>query len=759
MDRTTSRTDHDNGIIKIEYGVGHECEAEDSRIILKSASPNSPNPSSSSSSSSSFIQKSIIDDDETRDETCKHYLMNFLNGTTDAKDDCDGMKNAYEAADCEDDATQLNLRLQTTTTTTTTTPRQQPLQFIVSPQEIPLRTQLQQQLQLQSQSQQQQQQTHYTTTATTDTQNGTSNNNNTNNNDDVMIDDYFEAWQCCSSIYNFYTLNCQEPQLDSFKLFGIVAVLVLCGLAKSINRHFTKLKWIPDAAACIFVGATVGGILRIFRKDLIQNNMAFDNDLFLHILLPPIIFQSAITIDKRAFRRDLFPILFLATLGTLFSALTIGYIANFLASLGNSTSLPMVDAMVFGSLISSIDPVATLGILSSVGVGQTSTLYTFIFGESLLNDGVSIVLFDTLVKYVGDGEESRAMDKDMAHEILKEFLKVGFGSIGIGLACGSVCTIYFWALRRRHNAVTETAIFFCFALIPFYISDGASMSGIISIMTMGFFLDFFVIGGSRDDDAQWMAFMQRQMGEDTRAAQLSEWGIFKCCKAFSGEGHMSSRSKHHVGFVAEVIASIMETAIFAYLGLFLFNDKHFWDFRLNTIGILGCIVSRALMVGIFCLIINLFIWLDLENRLSQLCMIDRTRRDGYYDDNSTGSASEREYLDRKTQLIMLLAGVRGAVSFALVENVPVYDAVRKTGSQYKPELKGMTSSSIFFTVFVFGALTYFFVEKDRESGNSGMLAERLLDEPLGSSDDDDENAVSIESVDTSNDPPERNLRI
>jgi NhaP-type Na+/H+ or K+/H+ antiporter len=66
------------------------------------------------------------------------------------------------------------------------------------------------------------------------------------------------------------------------------------------------------------------------------------------------------------------------------------------------------------------------------------------------------------------------------------------------------------------------------------------------------------------------------------------------------------------------------------------------------------------------------------------------------DDESIGSHT-RVYLDKKTQLILLLAGVRGAVSFALVENVPVWDTVTKTGSKYKAELKAMTSSSSKFT--------------------------------------------------------------
>jgi NhaP-type Na+/H+ or K+/H+ antiporter len=208
---------------------------------------------------------------------------------------------------------------------------------------------------------------------------------------------------------------------------------------------------------------------------VIQEDMSFDNDLFLHILLPPIIFQAALNIDKQAFRRDLFPILTFAIGGTVLSSILIGFITFWLsASLGAGNSLPLLDSLIFGSLISSIDPVATLGILSSVGVSQTDTLYTLIFGESLLNDGVAIVLFDTMAKHLGD---NAVVDKALMHEVAIGFLEVTFASVGIGVACGMLCTVYFWALRRKHTAVVETALFFAFALIPFYIADGLGYSG------------------------------------------------------------------------------------------------------------------------------------------------------------------------------------------------------------------------------------------------------------------------------------------
>lgn len=477
---------------------------------------------------------------------------------------------------------------------------------------------------------------------------------------------------------------------------------------------------------------------------VISESLSFNNNLFLHILLPPIIFQASLTIDKKAFRRDLFPILTFAIFGTILSTVIVGYLVHGLTSIGRGTHLPLLDSLVFGSLISSIDPVATLGILASVGVSQTDTLYTLIFGEALLNDGIAIVLFDTLVGHLGD---ATVVSRATLHETTKYFVQITFGSIGIGLACGIVCTIYFWALRRKHTPVVEVGIFFCWALIPFYISDGAGFSGIISIMTMGFFLDFAVIG-CQSEDAEWMDYMQlRPSSERLDAAEegTTSRPSQVCCslvKAFSGKGHLSTRSRHHVGFVAEVVASIMETTIYAYLGLFVFNDNNTLVFRLNLAAIFSCVTSRTVMVVILSAVINIFVWLDLEGRFLRLFWPSRNADDDSVD--SMGSTA-RVYLDKKTQQILILAGARGAVSFALVESIPVYDAVTKEGSLYKAQLKAMTSCSILFTIFVFGAWTYFLIkgEKDQQARQrSGPLAHRLLSEPLISTIVDSDGEVS-----------------
>ena len=574
--------------------------------------------------------------------------------------------------------------------------------------------------------------------------------------------------------------------MDISKLLSIITVLLVCGIVKSLLRY-TNIQFIPDAGACIIVGIFVAFLIKLLYGTPVddKDKLSFDNDLFLRIMLPPIIFEAALTIDKRSFRRDIFPIVMFSTVGTALSALIVGYCTYYMSNniWKRGVALPFLDCMLFGSLMSSIDPVATLSILSGVGIRQTDPLYILIFGESLLNDGVAIVLFDSLIEHMGDVD---AVGSASVLDTLGDFFIITGGSMLIGYMAGIVATIYFWLLHRKQSAVTEVALFFAWALIPYYIADGLKFSGIIAIMVMGFMMDYYVIGGFQSDNSQWIEYMEmRSNGNNnnpTAAAATAAVGGMTSplngvpvvsvendfnplllmmsppvepyfdkiqmiwYKAFSGRGHLLKRSQHHIGFVAEVITAVMETAIFAYLGLFLFHDRDF-NFKLMTSGLLSCIVSRAGMVIILSILINVCVFVDLEITLgklwkklytafSQLSNTGNRRSNNYNinndndDDSNTtrymnnnNNNNRKQYLNAKTQMILFSAGIRGAVSYALVQNIPVYDAVTKTGSHYKGELRTMTSVTIIALMFGFGAVTYFIVNSDDSINRNSSIGD------------------------------------
>jgi NhaP-type Na+/H+ or K+/H+ antiporter len=77
--------------------------------------------------------------------------------------------------------------------------------------------------------------------------------------------------------------------------------------------------------------------------------------------------------------------------------------------------------------------------------------------------------------------------------------------------------------------------------------------------------------------------------------------------------------------------------------------------------------------------------------------------------------------NRHIQLMLILSGLRGAVSFSLVESLPIYNAVTNEGTKYKGILKAMTSASILFTIFILGGSSFYILKYlDIKSWEKGM---------------------------------------
>ena len=121
-----------------------------------------------------------------------------------------------------------------------------------------------------------------------------------------------------------------------------------------------------------------------------------------------------------------------------------------------------------------------------------------------------------------------------------------------------------------------------------------------------------------------------------------------------------------------------------------------------------------------------FIWY--LHVIRQRAGCEKRRVANYVDDESTtpkGSNSDEEKVDpnhtpisksaralsnAKVQVVLILAGLRGAVSLALVESIPIYNGVTGIGSKNKPLLKAMTSSAIIFTIFVLGGGAFYILK-------------------------------------------------
>ena len=107
------------------------------------------------------------------------------------------------------------------------------------------------------------------------------------------------------------------------------------------------------------------------------------------LLLPALVFAAALELDLRTFLRNLTSVLALAVVGFVVSAVLVGVTVQ--VALG----VPLVVALLFGALISATDPVAVVVVFRELGVPRR--LLVLVEGESLLNDGVAIVLSSVLL--------------------------------------------------------------------------------------------------------------------------------------------------------------------------------------------------------------------------------------------------------------------------------------------------------------------------------------------------------------------------
>jgi solute carrier family 9 (sodium/hydrogen exchanger), member 6/7 len=113
--------------------------------------------------------------------------------------------------------------------------------------------------------------------------------------------------------------------------------------------------------------------------------------------------------QQESFFRHFGSILTFAFLGTFISAVGLGYVDRFCCSsaltlflsvlvyiysfLGlESLDFSLLECLIFGSTLSATDPVTILAIFNQLKVDPK--LYSIIFGESLLNDAVSIVMYE-----------------------------------------------------------------------------------------------------------------------------------------------------------------------------------------------------------------------------------------------------------------------------------------------------------------------------------------------------------------------------
>ncbi|VDM02275.1 unnamed protein product [Schistocephalus solidus] len=268
-------------------------------------------------------------------------------------------------------------------------------------------------------------------------------------------------------------------KFDEVSVYISITLFVLAVVLLKIAYH--KLPWvasyIPESLLLIVMGLIFGSIIHYIPN---ASTVRLTPNLFFNILLPPIVLESAYSLYNKTFAELLGPILLFAVLGTVLNFLLIGFgllAVDLSIGLGDPyLGLGIKEYLLFASLIVAVDPVAVLAIFQDIGVDLG--LYYLVFGESLLNDAVTVVLYNIMSAFVAASEIS-------AVQVLigvGSFFTVSLGGALIGLFHGVIS-----CLLTRLNISSEAIVPLLMSYLSYIIADLFGWSGIISIISCGVF--------------------------------------------------------------------------------------------------------------------------------------------------------------------------------------------------------------------------------------------------------------------------------
>jgi len=350
----------------------------------------------------------------------------------------------------------------------------------------------------------------------------------------------------------------EKEHSSSLAIFFVLFVLVLC----IFLIHFilqNKCHYIPESLAIVFLGGFVGATMKLLPNDELTKIEAFSPTTFFLVLLPPIIFESGYNLHKGNFFANIGSIAIFAIIGTAISALVVGGGVYLMGLAKLVYPLNFVESFAFGSLISAVDPVATLAIFQALDVDPV--LNMLVFGESILNDAVAIVLTATVV----ESASSESMtNTEQVFYVIQRFIVIFLGSAGVGTLVGLVSSLVLKHVDLYFNPSLEFALMLCFVYIPYAFAEGIHLSGIMAILFCGIVM------------SQYTHYNLSPVTQITMQQTM------------------------------RTLAFACESCVFAYLGMAIFSFPHKFDVALIIWSILFILLGRALNIFPLAYVCNRF---------------------------------------------------------------------------------------------------------------------------------------------------------
>ncbi len=228
------------------------------------------------------------------------------------------------------------------------------------------------------------------------------------------------------------------------ELYTLAAVIL--GFSALASVFSTRVLRMPETIGLMATGVIASTVMLlaglVFQGPVMaicERVTEFDFSAFvLDFALGFLLFAGAYSADAKAMNRDRCLILTFATFGILVSTFIVGVLAFGIIRMLGIESVPFIHCLLFGALISPTDPIAVLAILKDTAVPDS--LQADIAGESLLNDGVAVVVFLTVLQIAGGGMHGGGETETGIVSVMMLFGREVLGGIVLGLVFGWVGT-------------------------------------------------------------------------------------------------------------------------------------------------------------------------------------------------------------------------------------------------------------------------------------------------------------------------------
>ncbi|KAK1390509.1 Sodium/hydrogen exchanger [Heracleum sosnowskyi] len=280
-----------------------------------------------------------------------------------------------------------------------------------------------------------------------------------------------------TKVSNFATSDYKS--VVSVNLF--VALLCACII---VGHLLEENRWINESITALAIGICTGIVILLISKGKSSHLLVFSEDLFFIYLLPPIIFNAGFQVKKKQFFRNFITITLFGAVGTLisFSIISLGAIKIFKKM--DIGSLEMGDFLAIGAIFSATDSVCTLQVLNQ---DETPLLYSLVFGEGVVNDATSVVLFNAVQNF------------DLSHfsaiivlQLIGNFIYLFIASTLLGIVAGllsafTIKKLYF----GRHSTDREIAIMILMAYLSYMLAELSDLSAILTVFFCGIVMSHY----------------------------------------------------------------------------------------------------------------------------------------------------------------------------------------------------------------------------------------------------------------------------